>query len=164
LTALRPQDAARTLGALQPFTGAGSVSALAPVLIDYAQARLGHRAGAGQPTASPDKEAIAPGLARERQYWRAATAIERRNAAAALAEAERGLQLLGNLSNDELRWRLAALATLALRSLGDTQRAREMSGRAAQALERLRSNWPTGREAYEKRPDLAELRARLGPV
>ena len=54
-----------------------------------------------------------PSFASERHYWRAAAALERGRAAVALAEAERGLSLLGALSNDELRWRLAALGALA---------------------------------------------------
>ena len=82
----------------------------------------------------------------------------------ALAEAERGLALLGEMSNDELRWRLAAIATLALRAMGESDRAREMRGRAESALARLRSDWPDGFGTYERRPDLAELKTRLGPA
>ena len=164
VTALRAQDAARTLETLKPFKGNDSVSVFAPALLDYALARQKRPAGSSPGAPDPDEASISPAFARERQYWRAATALERGNAAAARSEAERGLQLLGDLSNDELRWRLAALATLALRTLGQPDRAREMSGRAAQAFGRLRSSWPAGNEAYEKRPDLAELKARLGPA
>ena len=83
---------------------------------------------------------------------------------AALAEAERGLQCVGDSSNDELRWRLSAIATLALRALGETDRARELRALADKALVRLRSDWPNGLDTYEKRPDLAELITRLGPA
>jgi hypothetical protein len=107
---------------------------------------------------------VDPGLARERQYWRAAAALELGRSSEALAEAERGLALLGDMSNDELRWRLAALGTLALRARGEHEKARGMFSVTEQALQRLRSDWPNGVEAYETRPDLAELKARLGPA
>ena len=161
---LRPQDAARTLGALQPFTGSDTVALLAPALLDYAQARQKLASRTSADPQKPDSAAVAPAVARERQYWRAAAALERGQAAAARAEAEHGLQLLGDRPNDELRWRLTAVAALALRALREPDRARDMSGLAAQAFGRLRSSWPGGFETYEKRPDLAELRARLGPA
>jgi serine/threonine protein kinase len=164
VTALRPQDAVRILRTVQPSDGGDSVSVLAPVLLHYSQARLGPRSGTSRGSTIPGREVVDPALARERQYWRAAVLLERGNATGALAEADRGLQLVGQMSNDELRWRLAALGALALRAMGDSGRERDMLSRAEQALARLRSNWPTGIEAYEKRPDLAELKARLGPA
>ena len=164
VTALRPQGAVRILRTLQPSDGSDSTSVLAPVLLQYSQARLGPRSGTSRGSTVPGREMVDPALARERQYWRAAMLLQLGNATGALAEAERGLQLVGEMSNDELRWRLAALGTLALRAMGDSGRERDMLGRAGQALARLRSNWPTGIEAYEKRPDLAELKARLGPA
>jgi hypothetical protein len=164
VTGLRAQDAAQRLGALQPFKGDDTVSLLAPVMLDYALARQKRPSGTGPRAPTSNAASIAPVSARERQFWLAATALERGQASVALARAERGLQLLGDLPNDELRWRLAALAALALQAQGERDRARDMSGRATQALGRLRSSWPTGIEAYEKRPDLAKLRARLGPT
>jgi len=83
-------------------------------------------------------------------------------ASEAVQEAERGLALLGNLSNDELRWRLSAVGTLALQALGEPEKARAMLAETERALQRLRAGWPSGVEAYEQRPDLAELKARLG--
>ncbi len=80
-----------------------------------------------------------------------------------MKEAERGLALLGDLSNDELRWRLSAVGTLALRARGEAEKARAMLAEAERALQRVRTGWPNGVEAYEKRADLAELKARLGP-
>jgi tetratricopeptide (TPR) repeat protein len=164
VAALRPQDAIRHLRSVQPSSGGDEASILAPVLLGYAQARLARRITGGRQTADSAGATVVPTTARERQYWLAATALEQGKAAAALAEAERGLALLEERSNDELRWRLAALGTLALRATGDTDRAREMRARADQAFARLQSDWPDGVEIYEKRPDLAELKARLGPA
>jgi tetratricopeptide (TPR) repeat protein len=164
-TTLRPGDAIRRLKGLKPFADGDSVSILAPALLEYAQARLGRRAGAGRPAAIPaDTPPVDPALARERQYWRAAAALKLGRASEALAEAARGQELLGGMSNDELRWRLAALGTLALRALGEPEKARGAFAAAGQALQRLRSSWPDGIDTYEKRPDLAELKARLGPA
>jgi len=160
LTMLRAVDAVRYLETIRP-TGGDPTSVLGPVFLHYARTRLGQRAGAAVSTPAVDS-AVSPDLARERQYWRAAAALQEGHAAAAQTEAERGLQLLGDLANDELRWRLAAMGTLALRNLGETDRARDMAGRAEAALARLRSSWSAGIEAYERRPDLAELKARLG--
>jgi tetratricopeptide (TPR) repeat protein/predicted Ser/Thr protein kinase len=162
-TALRHGDVVRRLRGLAVSASGDSVSTLAPALLEYAQARLGRRAGASRPAALPDETPVDPALSRERQYWRAAAALERGRASGALAEAERGLELLGDMSNDELRWRLAALGTLALRALGEPEKARATLTAAERALQRLRTGWPNGVEAYEKRPDLAELKARLGP-
>ena len=160
--ALRPQDAIRHLKGVPPSGDGDEASIMSPVLVGYAQARLTRGTGAGHPAAAAADSRVAPALARERQYWRAATAIEQGKAAVALAEAERGLALLGEMSNDELRWRLAAIGALALRAMGESDRAREMRGRAESALARLRSDWPDGIGTYERRPDLAELKTRLG--
>ena len=162
VSALRPLDAIRRLRDVKPSTDGDSVSVLAPVLLEYVQARLGGRAGTRSPAAIHAGTSGDPALTRERQYWRAVAALELGRASDALAEAERGLELLGDMSNDELRWRLASLGTLALRALGDPGKARGMFAVAEHALQRLRSDWPNGVEAYEKRPDLAELKARLG--
>ena len=164
VAALRPKDAIRHLSSVPPSSSGDQASVLAPVLLGYAQARLVRRTEAGRQTAAAAGATADPTTVRERQYWLAATALEQGRAAEALAEAERGLALLGEKSNDELRWRLTALGTLALRATGDTGRGREMRARTEQALARMRSDWPNGVEAYQKRPDLAELITRLGPA
>jgi tetratricopeptide (TPR) repeat protein/predicted Ser/Thr protein kinase len=160
VTMLRAADAVRYLGATQP-AGTDQTSVMANALLRYAQARLRRSASAPQEPAADDA-ALAPSTLRERQFWRAAAALQEGNAALARTEAERGLQLLGEMPNDELRWRLAAVGALAMKSLGEPDRATEMAGRAVQALARLRASWSAGIESYERRPDLAELIARLG--
>jgi tetratricopeptide (TPR) repeat protein len=162
VVSLRCEDALQRLGGLAPSSQPDSVSAMAPVLLDFAHARLRIPArGSGQPAAAADSSG-AP-FAGERYYWRAAAALERGRAAAALTEAERGLALLGKLPNDELRWRLAALGAASARSLGQADTGRAMRASAQEALARLRSDWPAGVDLYLQRPDLAELTSRLGP-
>jgi hypothetical protein len=70
--------------------------------------------------------------------------------------------MLGEMSNDELRWRLAAIGALALRAMGEADAGRAMRASAQEALARLRSDWPAGIDLYLQRPDLAELTSRLG--
>jgi hypothetical protein len=94
---------------------------------------------------------------RERQYWLAAAALQRGDASAAAAEAARGLTLLGDRANDELRWRLAAVAAVAARQQGDQAAATRLSADARAASDRLRTTWRTDLDTYERRPDLAEL-------
>jgi tetratricopeptide (TPR) repeat protein len=162
VVSLRCEDALPQLAILVPSSQPDSVSAMASVLLDFARAcrRLPPR-GAGQTAAAADPSGT-PSFVGEWHYWRAAAALERGRAATALAEAERGLALLGEMSNDELRWRLAAIGALALRAMGEADRAREMRGRAESAIARLRSGWPNGVDLYLQRPDLAELASRLG--
>jgi hypothetical protein len=132
-------------------------------MIAYAEARLDQRAPAGRSAPKAQGAPWPPVLAREVQYWQAATLLQQGQAADALAAAERGLQLLGDSANDEARWRITAIATLALRAAGHAGRARDMHTRSQQALARLRTTWQGSSEAYATRPDLAELIARLGP-
>lgn len=78
----------------------------------------------------------------------------------AAAEAAAGLTLLTGIDNDELRWRLAAVAACAARSLDDVATARHMSDMARAAYGRLRSAYQTDFATYERRPDVADLRKR----
>ena len=161
LESLRCADALRHLASLAPSPLADSVSIMAPVLLEFAQARLRH------PPRGPRQDTAAAGpsdrsLVGEWNYWRAAAALERGRAADALAGAQRGLARLGELPNDELRWRLAALGAAAARSLGQAETDRAMRVSAQEALARLRSDWPAGLDLYLQRPDLAGLVSRLG--
>jgi tetratricopeptide (TPR) repeat protein len=161
VTMLRNEEAVKRLQALKPAGGNDQTYILAQLLLRYARSRLGQQTAALRSFQSEDVTAR-PDLTREGLYWLAAAALEEGNSAEARSQAELGLQLLGDMGNDELRWRLAAVCVLALRNLGQPDQVRDMASRAEQALARLRSGWGAGFEAYEKRPDLAELKARLG--
>jgi len=164
VVALRHDEAERLLLRVEPSSdGSDSAAALGPVLLEYSRASLGRRP-AGKPSAAGAAavETMAPVLARERQYWLAATALARGRARDALAEAERGLQMAGDASNDERRWRLAAVGAIAAQTLGDAGRARELRRRTTEALGRLRASWRGDIKEYERRPDLSELKTRTG--
>ncbi len=103
-------------------------------------------------------------VARELHYWFGAAALGRDDARRALDEASRGLTLLGDGRNDELRWRLAAVGAAAARQLGDAPATAQLRSLARDALERLRSEWKVAFGAYEKRPDLVDLRRRAGQL
>jgi tetratricopeptide (TPR) repeat protein len=163
VVACHNDEAATILERLAPFeSDSTSVGLLAPAVYEYALAhgRRGPPRGRGQ---SPSREEGAePVVARERQYWLAAAALGRGDARAALAGAEHGLELLGTVPNDELRWRLAAVGAAAAAQLRDGPAAASLQARMTRALEQLRANWPGGLGTYERRPDLVELRTRVG--
>ena len=135
-----------------------SAAVLAPGVEAFCKAqRAEHSSKAG--TAAPETE---PTLAREMQYWRAAAALVRQDYDTALFEATRGLSLLGTRTNDELRWRLAAVASGAARHLRNATLAEEMSATARAALGRIKSAWKEDFVSYEQRSDLVDLKKRSG--
>jgi tetratricopeptide (TPR) repeat protein/predicted Ser/Thr protein kinase len=140
----------------QGGAASGAAGVLAPAVADFCSARLGRRAAGGS---AADAE---PGFARERHYWIAAAALQRQDAKTSLAEITQGLAQLGTVSNDELRWRLAAVGALAARRLGDAKSAGEFDATARRAIEQLRSAWKADFEPYARRPDITDLRNRAG--
>ena len=164
VVALRFDEAERILLKVEPSRDNRDwATALAPVLLEYSRARLGRRPP-GQPSEGSRVAAgtMPPVLLRERQYWLVATALARGRAREAVIEAEQGLEMAGDATNDERRWRLAAVGAIAAQTLGDGPRARELRLRATEALSRLRASWRGDIQEYERRPDLSELRARTG--
>jgi len=159
VTGLECDRALALLKAVPVEAGAGDwTSALAPVLGDFCRAPSGRRAPGDAP---PNAGAS---LMRERQYWVAAAALRRHDAGSALRGATRGLESLGGLPNDELRWRLAAVAAAAARDAGDRETAERMAATARAALDRLRSAWGNDFRTYAGRRDLNELRQRVGEL
>jgi hypothetical protein len=136
--------------------GTDSASVLGPAILDYALARQRKRAGVvvreSPPVATP------PGLARERLFWLASSALARGNAGDAFAVASTGVPLASRVGNDELLWRLAAIASVAAGALGDTEQHRAYRARALEARERLGASWGAALREYDARPDLKWLR------
>ncbi|HET7696601.1 MAG TPA: protein kinase [Vicinamibacterales bacterium] len=154
-TELRCGDALPLLARLVADTRANdSAAGLAPALQRYCGARTGQRAPGALPPASPTLERP---IARERQYWAAAAALQAGDAGTAASEAQRGLSLLGDLPNDELRWRLALVSAAAERRRGDAAAAAKWGTVAREALGRIRGAWKIDAERYERRPDLVEI-------
>jgi hypothetical protein len=155
---LRCSDALPLVAQLQsggPAPGAGGQ--LAPALADFCSARLGRRSTMPDPPSQPE-----PATSRERHYWRAAAALQRNDARLSLDEASQGLTQLGTLSNDELRWRLAAVGAIAARRSGDAKRAADLDTAARRALAQLRADWNADFDSYARRLDIADLRTRAG--
>jgi hypothetical protein len=134
-----------------------SAGALAPAVGAFCGARLRRPVDLGQPAPGTD-----PSVARERRYWTAFAALEAGNVAQAASEAAAGLAALGNVPNDELRWRLAAIGKLAADAGKDSARAGHFDATSRAALDRVRSGWKTDIETYLRRPDLEYLRKRAG--
>lgn len=154
-TQLRCGDALPLLDRLLADASANdSAAGLAPALQRFCHARTGRRVAGVLSPASPSLDRA---VARERQYWAAAAALQAGDLASALAEARQGLSLLGDLPNDELRWRLAAIGATAARRRGEADAAARLATASRESLARLRGAWKTDAEHYERRPDLAEM-------
>jgi tetratricopeptide (TPR) repeat protein len=134
---------------------------LAGVLLTFARARL--RPGSIPPSAF-DAIDTSPGSAgaRERAYWRAVALWTNRDPRRALAAVDAELGEAGPLATVEREWRLAALGAACASALGQSPRAAELTARARTSLGRLREVWKDHAVAYEKRPDLVELKRRAG--
>jgi tetratricopeptide (TPR) repeat protein len=155
--ALRCGEALRIASTIPTDSGPADLpSVLTPPVRDFCDAMLGRRARA-QPAPLPP---AVPTLARERQYWLAAAALVRGDAGAADAHAANGLALLGDLPNDEIRWRLAAVGSAAAERLRQPGRAVERTALARDALRRLQVAWKDAFEVYGKRADVVDLRKR----
>jgi len=137
--------------------GQGSADVWAPAIADFCAARL-RRPRVTQPSLdSADHPA-----AREAYYWRAAAALAAGDFENALAEARSGLALLGSVPNDELRWRLAAVAGIAAGQTGDASTTQSMKSTARKAIGRMDSLWSSDATAYDRRSDLLQLRKDIG--
>jgi tetratricopeptide (TPR) repeat protein len=157
-TSLDCQEVRAHLGAVgaarDPTDSAG---VLGTALETYCVTRLRSRSDSADGGTAP-----VPTLLRDRQYWLALGALNRHSADQALREASRGLTVLATLQNDELRWRLAAIAAAAARDLRDGQKAAEMASQARSALGRLRATWKSAVDLYERRPDVVYVKQRAG--
>jgi tetratricopeptide (TPR) repeat protein/tRNA A-37 threonylcarbamoyl transferase component Bud32 len=135
-----------------------SAAVLTPAVLAFCDAR-DKRAGRVPLSAAV---VVDRGLARELHYWLAMAALERGDPRAAAEEVARGLDLLGTLSNDELRWRLDAAGAAAARLLDDGKTAARMSASARAALDRLRTGWAADFSFYGQRADVVYLRKQSG--
>jgi hypothetical protein len=156
--ALRCSDVRRHLERLESPAGLDTAGIIAPGFRAFCDAREGVAARAHP--ALP--EGAEPTPLRERNYWLAAAALERGDLKTALAEVDRGFELLRNQSNDELRWRLSAIGATAAREAGDTKRSADLARRGRAALEAVKKSWGDTFAAYAQRSDLLNLKKRSG--
>jgi serine/threonine-protein kinase len=156
-TELRCTDAGRILDQLvREGTAGGTAGEWAPAIAAYCNARRGRVGNAVGPAAAADANATG-----EPAYWTAAAFLTRRDPARALRTARHALSSLGPVSNDELKWRLAAVAAIAARDRRDAAAGSFLQS-ARTSLDALRSHWGSAAQAYERRPDLVDLKARAG--
>ena len=156
-TMLQCDEALRLVAHVQrDGTISDSAGTIAPALAAFCHARTGKRLPPSGRTLSATERI----LARERHYWLAAAALERGDPQGALTEVTQGLALLGTMSNDELRWRLAAIGASAARELRNQALEREMFDSARTAFDRVRAGWKVDFNSYQQRADLLSLRKR----
>jgi len=154
-TALRCEEALRDLSkvSLQPG-GNEQTSVVAPGVTAFCEARVGRPATLVPPVPS---DSDAADIA-ERAYWLAMAGLARNDLAASGVAAAEGLTALGSLANDELRWRLAALASVANRSSANRSAAAGRLEDARTALDRVRRAFAGDAASYDARPDLVYVR------
>jgi tetratricopeptide (TPR) repeat protein/tRNA A-37 threonylcarbamoyl transferase component Bud32 len=155
-TQLRCETAIPLLREIQERNTNDSARQLAPAIYAFCEGRLrGPKAMRRTAPAPIDDDVV---IGREAAYWYAAAALEGNEWGVAFAEAGRGLRLLGDTANDELRWRLAAVGAMAAHQLHDTRTAASMSRTSRQAYDRLREAYGPDFDSYQHRLDLAALR------
>src|SRR4051812_7087126 len=155
---LRCDDALAQLRRLPPDSRSNeSAVILAPGLSAFCDAR-----SRGRSTPVTVAAGTEPVLARELYYWAGAAALASRQPSAAVDYARRGLGVLGAVSNDEVRWRLAAVAAAAARQLRDDNLERDMARTARISLDALKTAWKDAFDTYLRRVDLVDLRNRAG--
>lgn len=137
-----------------------SEAALTGALLRYADAVGRSSRGPSANEAGPAPRGQ-PGIVRELHYWSAIEARARRDDRRALALATEGLALNEQISNDELAWRLAAVACLSATSLGEHEVAGRMRAVVTAARTRLKDEWQAAMAPYDARADLTALRREL---
>lgn len=159
LVRLRFDDANRLLSlmTLDP-NGTDTVALIGPALRLYCRVRRGRIASIVLPDESKRLRPVPPAIWRERQYWLAESALHTRDATQALKLASDGLAQSARIGNDELTWRLAAVASVAALRLNKTDEHQKLLMTSRAALDRLRQSWGTMFDAYGNRPDLLQLR------
>ena len=130
---------------------------MAEPLLDYANARNRRT----PPRTDPEGASNAsPSISRERRYWLAAAHLAAGNTAEALRVSSIDLARLTG-ENDELRWRLAAIAAAAAQRQKNTQQFESLRAVARDALTRLRTKWGQDATRYDARKDLTALRSEI---
>ncbi len=129
----------------------------ATAILHYAQARLGR----SRPSAASGEPRLSPSDERDLVYWQALESSERGDHEATWAHVTRGLALADGIGNDELAWRLAAIACGSTPARGDTPGLAPMRQRVEVARQRLRERWQAALDRYDARPDLKRLQAAM---
>jgi tetratricopeptide (TPR) repeat protein/predicted Ser/Thr protein kinase len=125
---------------------------LASAVEAWCDARVNKRSPGKDPLVPAD---ASPTLAADLYFWFADASLLAGDRAAAQERSTKGLAALGAVSNDDIRWRLAAVTAASDGSATSTPAAL-----AADALGRLEGDWKADFNRYISRADLTELRKR----
>jgi tetratricopeptide (TPR) repeat protein len=157
IVAGNPLEAARIA---EPFvvtaTKTDSSTVLVRCLLQYATANRNSK----QLLPLPGSATLSPATERDLQYWVSLSHEARGEFQQSLTVASEGLQRLSEIANDELRWRLSAVGTIAARQSNQAERERAMRTIANESLTRLRNSWGQAGRTYDSRRDLIQLRTR----
>jgi hypothetical protein len=145
-----------------PGAEADDTDLFAKVLIEYAQARLGTSHSTPKAIAAWPSESTSPTEMRELSYWCASTLLYRREYTLASSVATSALAGLRDHDNPELEWQLAMVAAQAASAASTSETGATMRALATTSLQRLARIFGSQAAAYFARPDLKELRNKLG--
>jgi tetratricopeptide (TPR) repeat protein len=156
----RRAAAVTRLGAPVPKGGAANVTSaqrLAKVLAEHALAQLRRSRIDPSMIAKWPQEATVPGERRECSYWTAQTLLLRGEVALAnqVVTAVMSDPILGR--NDELGWRLAAVAAEATRRGPAPGDGASIAALSRSRVEQIKAAWAGAAMSYLGRPDLAAL-------
>jgi hypothetical protein len=143
--------------AATPGAKPNSTTLLATALAEYARAMLGRSRMPTDEIAAWPQQTRSPKAQRDMSYWSAQTLLARHDATRAYSIASAAWSAPAGKGNAELRWRLAAVATLAARAMTPRPDSATIP-RADDDLRQLITAWDKPSAAYLARPDLAALR------
>jgi tetratricopeptide (TPR) repeat protein/predicted Ser/Thr protein kinase len=135
-----------------------SASLLALVLREHARAQLGRSREALSAISARLTQTTSPSFRRELAYWVSRTLLARKDAAAALSVVTTELAAPPLATNVELRWRLRALADLAVAAGATASPGMSFASSVDEDVRHVTAEWAAGASLYFARPDLADLR------
>jgi hypothetical protein len=135
-----------------------SATRLAGLLTDFARTFAGLSPAGTTPTQPAQSTSMTP-AARELAYWEAQTSLATQGYRQAFDQARTVWHYPSANANDELRWRMAAIAVSASQYLGGPEKAdaATMRAEALRAIQNIKTAWKDAAAAYFRRVDLRLL-------
>ena len=128
-----------------------AATVIGPSLEAFCDARLSK----SRPVTAPSAAGADPVDLAERAYWLAMAGLARNDGPGASGAATEGLAALGSLSNEEVRWRLAAVAAAAARVNSDTAATGRFQATARPLFAKVEQAFAAQARTYGERPDSA---------
>jgi tetratricopeptide (TPR) repeat protein len=148
--------AREVLAGYPPTRPADSLKATAEAVLSRAHLAQGQR------TIEPWSPIKAASMTPDVHYWRSAALLAAGKFPETDAAVDAALKEIARVPSAEFEWRIRAIGAAAARRRGDNPRAQAMAARGQAALAEVRAAWKGDAGAYERRPDLIELKRAAG--